>query len=46
MHSDFKEEMSTRMKALEYATQSTKTVSSDSMPKKFAEIVKEVVMQC
>ena len=43
--SEFREEMSLRMTALESNVQSTKTVAKDPLPREFAEVVKEAVMQ-
>ena len=45
MLSDFQDEMTMRMKALESSIISTKTVTKDPLPKEFAEVVKEAVMQ-
>ena len=43
--SEFREEMSTRMKALESNIQSAETVARDPLPQSFAAVVKEAVMQ-
>ena len=45
MLSEFQEEMSLSMKALESKVLSTKTLAKDPLPREFAEVVKEAVKQ-